>query len=319
MPEPTHEDPMAAFGANEWLVDEMRERYDKDPSAVDPAWVAFFKNSGGNGASSSSSTTTAAPARRPGETAREAARSRESTRPRPSPRRRPSPSRRRRRSRRRRPSRSPRSPSRSRRATRADEPTYTTLRGIGAATAKNMDISLSVPTATSVRNIPVKLLWDNRIVINNHLKRARGGKVSFTHLIGYAIVKAIESMPAMNNTYAEVDGKPTMVTPGPHQPRPGDRPAEARRHPSARRPVHQGLRGDGLRALLDGVRGDHQEGPGQQAGDGRLLRHHRQPDQRRRPGHQQLRAAPDGRARPRSSASARWTSRRSSRARPRTP
>ena len=87
------------------------------------------------------------------------------------------------------------------------------LRGIPAATAKNMDLSLAVPTATSVRNIPVKLLWDNRIVINNHLKRARGGKVSFTHLIGYAIIKAIKSEPAMNNTFAEVDGKPTMVTP----------------------------------------------------------------------------------------------------------
>ena len=39
--------------------------------------------------------------------------------------------------------------------------------------------------------MPVKLLWDNRIVINNHLARARGGKVSFTHLIGYALVKAL--------------------------------------------------------------------------------------------------------------------------------
>ena len=36
---------------------------------------------------------------------------------------------------------------------------------------------LTVPTATSVRNMPVKLLWDNRTVINNHLARARGGKV----------------------------------------------------------------------------------------------------------------------------------------------
>jgi multifunctional 2-oxoglutarate metabolism enzyme len=75
-----------------------------------------------------------------------------------------------------------------------------------------MDVSLSVPTATSVRNIPVKLLWDSRTVINNHLRRARGGKVSFTHIIGYAIIKAIKAMPAMNNTFEEVDGKPTLVT-----------------------------------------------------------------------------------------------------------
>src|SRR3546814_13115608 len=78
-----------------------------------------------------------------------------------------------------------------------------------------METSLSVPTATSVRNIPVKLLWDNRTVINNHLKRARGGKVSFTHLIGYALIKAIKTMPEMHNSYTDTDGKPTQVTPAP--------------------------------------------------------------------------------------------------------
>ena len=76
-----------------------------------------------------------------------------------------------------------------------------------------MDASLTVPTATSVRSVPVKLLWDNRTVINNHLARARGGKVSFTHLIGYALVKALKSMPEMNVGYDVVDGKPNLVTP----------------------------------------------------------------------------------------------------------
>src|SRR5690606_37890622 len=63
------------------------------------------------------------------------------------------------------------------------------LRGIAARIAENMDQSLSVPTATSVRAVPAKLLEDNRIVINNSLARGRGGKVSFTHLIGYAVVR----------------------------------------------------------------------------------------------------------------------------------
>ncbi len=76
-----------------------------------------------------------------------------------------------------------------------------------------MEASLSMPTATSVRAIPAKLLIDNRIVINNHLKRGRGGKVSFTHLIGYAVVKALAAMPEMNTAFAEVDGKPALVTP----------------------------------------------------------------------------------------------------------
>ena len=77
---------------------------------------------------------------------------------------------------------------------------------IPAATAKNMDISLTVPTATSVRTLPVKLLWDNRTVINNHLARARGGKVSFTHIIGFALVKALKQMPEMNNGFDVIDG-----------------------------------------------------------------------------------------------------------------
>ncbi len=76
-----------------------------------------------------------------------------------------------------------------------------------------MDASLQVPTATSVRTIPAKLLIDNRVVINNHLARSRGGKVSFTHIIGYALVRALASMPEMNNSFTEVDGKPALSVP----------------------------------------------------------------------------------------------------------
>ena len=76
-----------------------------------------------------------------------------------------------------------------------------------------MEASLTVPTATSVRAVPAKLIADNRVVINNHLRRARGGKVSFTHLIGYAVVKALAEHPEMNAHYAEIDGKPAVVAP----------------------------------------------------------------------------------------------------------
>jgi 2-oxoglutarate decarboxylase len=87
------------------------------------------------------------------------------------------------------------------------------LRGAAAAVVKNMSASLEVPTATSVRAIPAKLMIDNRIVINNHLKRTRGGKISFTHLIGFALVQAVKQFPNMNRHFAEVDGKPNAVTP----------------------------------------------------------------------------------------------------------
>lgn len=87
------------------------------------------------------------------------------------------------------------------------------LRGPAARVVTNMEASLEVPTATSVRTIPAKLLMDNRVVMNNHLARTRGGKVSFTHLIGYAIVEALAEYPAMNVSYTEQDGKPAVMTP----------------------------------------------------------------------------------------------------------
>ncbi|MFC7456506.1 multifunctional oxoglutarate decarboxylase/oxoglutarate dehydrogenase thiamine pyrophosphate-binding subunit/dihydrolipoyllysine-residue succinyltransferase subunit [Brachybacterium sp. GCM10030267] len=92
------------------------------------------------------------------------------------------------------------------------EPERVKLRGPAAAVVRNMDESLGVPTATSVRDVPVKLLFDNRVVINNHLKRNRAGKVSFTHLIGWAMVEAITEVNDMNNGF-DVDekGKPLLL------------------------------------------------------------------------------------------------------------
>ena len=98
-------------------------------------------------------------------------------------------------------------------ASSAEEGTSTPLRGAASAVVKNMEASLEVPTATSVRAVPAKLLADNRLVINNQLRRTRGGKISFTHLIGYAVVRAIhETVPVMNATFQEdADGKPHVL------------------------------------------------------------------------------------------------------------
>jgi 2-oxoglutarate dehydrogenase E1 component len=93
------------------------------------------------------------------------------------------------------------------------EDTVVKLRGPAKAVAANMDASLTVPTATTVRAVPAKLLIDNRIVINSHLSRNRGGKVSFTHLIGYAVIKALANFPSQNVVYDEQDGKPVAIHP----------------------------------------------------------------------------------------------------------
>ncbi|MGQ4537083.1 multifunctional oxoglutarate decarboxylase/oxoglutarate dehydrogenase thiamine pyrophosphate-binding subunit/dihydrolipoyllysine-residue succinyltransferase subunit [Dermabacteraceae bacterium P7074] len=86
------------------------------------------------------------------------------------------------------------------------------LRGPAAAVVKNMTASLDIPTATSVRDIPVKLLFDNRIMINTHLARHRRGKVSFTHLIAYAMVEALQEVPDLNNGFSvSEDGKPLLL------------------------------------------------------------------------------------------------------------
>ena len=87
------------------------------------------------------------------------------------------------------------------------------LRGAAAVIAKNMNSSLQIPTATSVRTIPAKLVIDNRILINSHLKRTSGNKVSFTHILCYAVIWAVKKFPNMNCYFMEIDGKPHSINP----------------------------------------------------------------------------------------------------------
>jgi multifunctional 2-oxoglutarate metabolism enzyme len=228
------------FGANDWLLEEMYEQYTKDPSSVDETWAEYFKAHGApridSGDGAAEETKPAPPQGTPGVRADGGERIAAKAAPAPAPAQatapaRPQPE----------PPASRRTPTvekpspaeeirpsapGARGGVPADppkpddrpagvlaEPVRTILRGAPARTAKNMDISLAVPTATSVRSLPVKLLIDQRVVINNHLRRARGGKVSYTHIIGYAMVQALKSVPAMNNAYDVVDGKPTLVVP----------------------------------------------------------------------------------------------------------
>jgi 2-oxoglutarate dehydrogenase E1 component len=88
------------------------------------------------------------------------------------------------------------------------------LRGPAAKIVENMEDSLGVPTATSARTMPVKLLWENRKLLNDYQRRVGGEKVSFTHIIAYAVVQAIKEQPAMNSTFRrDEDGTPQHVRP----------------------------------------------------------------------------------------------------------
>jgi len=94
----------------------------------------------------------------------------------------------------------------------AAEPTASPLRAGAGAVAKHMITSLEVPIATSVRTVPAKLLEVNRELLNAHLGRgSKRGKVSFSHLIGWAFVRALAEIPEVRMAYSEIEGRPHRV------------------------------------------------------------------------------------------------------------
>src|ERR1700721_999305 len=85
------------------------------------------------------------------------------------------------------------------------------LRGAAGRIAENMAASVSIPLATSQRTIAVKVMDENRRVINQHRTIAGKSKVSYTHIIGWAVVKALGELPRLNHAYAERDGQPYRI------------------------------------------------------------------------------------------------------------
>ena len=244
-------DPLTSFGPNEWLVDELYEQYTKDRNSVDRAWWDFFKDytpgegalgrdaaaaastarraadsAGGSTSNGSGSHAPAkppakspAPAPAPAPAAKQAAPAPSAKQSAPQPAQAaPAPQAKEAAPTRSEPTASttpkPREAAAPKAAGPLNDASSTPIRGASARVVTNMESSLEVPTATSVRAVPAKLLIDNRIVINNHLARSRGGKVSFTHIIGFALVKALGVLPEMNNGFGhDANGKPVLVTP----------------------------------------------------------------------------------------------------------
>ena len=163
------------LGSNSGLVEELYQRYLENPASVDEHWRAYFAGESPpppNGdRTEPAPAPTAAPV--PAEAPAPAA-------PRPGP-----------------------------MVLAGDEPEP--LRGAAARTVENMEASLSVPTATSVRAMPAKLLEVNRQILNDQLARTGAGKVSFTHLIAFAVLRALADFPALNSSFAEENGKPVVV------------------------------------------------------------------------------------------------------------
>ncbi len=220
---PTATEPPAnePIGPNAWLVEEMFEQYLADPASVSASWQDFFadysppgiharpqnQTSGvesdpeaahaeafaGNGATpkpearSGAPATPATPATTRGAPGAPSA---ESTGPAPTTQQTTKPA-----------------------QAAPEELPGEAIKGVGKRIVANMEASLEVPTATSYREIPAKLLEINRKIINGYLGRTRGGKVSFTHIIGYALVRALaDHVPACNSSFTTgPEGEPRIV------------------------------------------------------------------------------------------------------------
>lgn len=75
------------------------------------------------------------------------------------------------------------------------------IKGVAVKIVENMDASLAVPTATSLRVLPVKMMIEDRTIINRHLEQRNDPKASFTHFIAWAVVQALKEFPSLNCFY----------------------------------------------------------------------------------------------------------------------
>jgi multifunctional 2-oxoglutarate metabolism enzyme len=250
-----------AFGANAWLVDEMFEEFRRDPLSVSESWREFFEDYKPAGANLAGRTVLVPAVRVPADEAgpegtdggarngagagvatlvatpvppAAAAATRTVSGPPPVPDAKTAPL--------------PPAPA-------GLEGTTVPIRGSAARVVSNMTTSLEVPTATSFRFVPAKLLEVNRLILNNQLARTgTAGKVSFTHLIGWAVVQAVRAVPAINSSFSSPPGEDGDSR---ADSKPNTNATRTNGSPAVFRPAHVNLgiavdleRSDGTRSLV---------------------------------------------------------------------
>ncbi|MFN2456140.1 MAG: multifunctional oxoglutarate decarboxylase/oxoglutarate dehydrogenase thiamine pyrophosphate-binding subunit/dihydrolipoyllysine-residue succinyltransferase subunit [Pyrinomonadaceae bacterium] len=184
------------FGANATYVEGLLNRFRSDPALVDESWRAYFTEmlndpaiaaASGNGsraASSSSNgarTATAAAVNTTAKATAPAAAQASAAKPAATS------------------------------ATASDEVEAVPIRGAALKIVENMETSLTVPTATSVRRIPIKVLDENRRIINKYLSENNRGKTSYTHLIAWALIRALQEFPQLNDGFDARDNQPVRL------------------------------------------------------------------------------------------------------------
>ena len=192
------------FGANATYVEGLLSRFRSNPELVDESWRAYFTELLGNGEGAAVPVATSVTPERAedarttengrsntatadGQTgaARAAARTKAAT--------------------------TPAAETKQAAPVPTEEIEAIPIRGAALKIVENMEASLSVPTATSQRRIPVKLLDENRRIINKHLQENDRGKASYTHLIAWALLRALDEFPQLNDGFAVIDGNPVRL------------------------------------------------------------------------------------------------------------
>jgi 2-oxoglutarate dehydrogenase E1 component len=182
------------FGANATYVQGLLDRFRSNPELVDESWRAYFAEMDGDGAASTQPETsgngkpapvTFAEREKPLESS---AAQTSSAAAAPAPQTKSS---------------SPAPVSR--------QAEVIPLRGGALKIVENMEASLAVPTATSQRRIPIKLLDENRLLINQYLQENDRGKASYTHLIAWAIIQALKEFPQLNDGFEVIDSTPSRL------------------------------------------------------------------------------------------------------------
>ncbi|HVF43715.1 MAG TPA: multifunctional oxoglutarate decarboxylase/oxoglutarate dehydrogenase thiamine pyrophosphate-binding subunit/dihydrolipoyllysine-residue succinyltransferase subunit, partial [Pyrinomonadaceae bacterium] len=209
------------FGANATYVEGLLNRYRSNPSLVDEAWRAYFAellgedagdgagaSAGGNGSAATTASawpgsadggqTSQPPQASETQTATAEATAQETPAQ-------PSAS-----------AQQPAAQAAPSTATQASAPAQSRgesqpIRGAALKIVENMETSLGVPTATSNRQVPVKVLEENRALVNQFLKEHKRGKTSYTHFIAFALLRALERFPQLNDGFAVTGGHPTRV------------------------------------------------------------------------------------------------------------
>jgi 2-oxoglutarate dehydrogenase E1 component len=205
-----------ALGINSWLEDELYYQYQFDKKSVDERWSELFQHSGQNGgtiaepeAQLASSTSTgvavaptpepaapvATPSPAPVQDAAPAVSVPSGTNGAPSTAMTPA----------------AKVPAKQETVPAGPGEQLIPLRGAAARIVENMVASLAIPVATSQRQIPVRVIEENRNLLNRQRALQGKGKLSFTHFIAWAIVKALKSNPSLNHAYAENEGQPFRV------------------------------------------------------------------------------------------------------------